>query len=60
MATYINHNTSGFATFCCGGCSWSMNATSTPWRLFEGIECNNYLFWNGQFISCGFCHIVFQ
>jgi len=60
MATYINHNTSGFVAFRCGGCSWCMNATSTPWKLFEGIEYNNYLFGNCQFISCGFCHIVLQ
>jgi hypothetical protein len=44
MATYSNHNTSGFATVHYGGCIWCTNITPIPWKMFEGAEYNHYFF----------------
>jgi hypothetical protein len=51
MATYSNHNISGFATFFYGGCIWCSNVTPTPWKLFKGTQYNHDLFGDGQ-LNC--------
>jgi len=53
MATYSNHNTSGFAAVHYGGCIWCTNVTTIPWKLFEGAEYNHYFF-DGQLICAIF------
>jgi hypothetical protein len=50
MATYSNHNISGFATFFYGGCIWCTNVTPTPWKLFKGTQHNHDLLRDGQLI----------